>query len=47
MNEARTFARDAVAEMVRDGIAEVAHWRGWQWAADLGNVNGPTECGAT
>ena len=28
--EARTFAREAVAEMVQDGIAEIAHWRGWQ-----------------
>jgi hypothetical protein len=27
--EARTFAREAVAEMVQDGVAEIAHWRGW------------------
>ena len=31
--EARTFAREAVAEMVHDGIAEIAHWRGWQMEA--------------
>ncbi len=31
--EARTFARAAVAEMVQDGIAEIAHWRGWQMEA--------------
>ena len=36
MNEARTFARDAVAEMVQDGIAEVAHWRGWQMGGRSG-----------
>ena len=28
--EARTFAREAVTEMVQDGIAEIAHWRGWE-----------------
>jgi hypothetical protein len=31
--EARTFAREAVAEMVQDGVAEIAHWRGWQMEA--------------
>jgi len=31
--EARTFAREAVAEMVQDGIAEIAHWRGWEMEA--------------
>ena len=30
MEEARTFAREAVAEMFRDGVAEIAHWRGWE-----------------
>ena len=30
VEEARTFARDAVAEMVQDGLAEIAYWRGWQ-----------------
>ena len=30
MEEARTFARAAVIEMVQDGVAEIAHWRGWQ-----------------
>jgi hypothetical protein len=33
MEEARTFAREAVAEMVQDGIAEIAHWRGWEMEA--------------
>ena len=28
LDEARTFAHEAVAEMVQDGIAEIAHWRG-------------------
>jgi hypothetical protein len=29
VEEARTFAREAVAEMVQDGVAEIARWRGW------------------
>ena len=33
MEEAHTFAREAVREMVQDGIAEIAHWRGWQMEA--------------
>jgi hypothetical protein len=33
MEEARTFAREAVTEMVQDGVAEIAHWRGWQMEA--------------
>ena len=33
VEEARTFARAAVAEMVQDGVAEIAHWRGWQMEA--------------
>ena len=33
VEEARTFAREAVTEMVRDGVAEIAHWRGWQMEA--------------
>src|SRR3954447_16162106 len=33
LNEARTFAREAVAEMVQDGVAEIAHWRGWEMEA--------------
>ena len=33
LDEARTFAREAVAEMVQDGVAEIAHWRGWQMEA--------------
>ena len=28
INEARGFAREAVAEMVQDGVAEIAHWPG-------------------
>src|SRR3954454_22313538 len=30
MEEARIFAREAVAEMFQDGVAEIAHWRGWE-----------------
>jgi len=30
IDEARSFAREAVAEMVEDGVAEIAHWRGWE-----------------
>ena len=30
MKEARAFARGAIAEMVQDGVAEIAHWRGWE-----------------
>ena len=30
LDEARTFAHEAVAEMVQDGVAEIAHWRGWE-----------------
>src|SRR4051794_41283241 len=30
MEEVRTFAREAVREMVQDGVAEIAHWRGWE-----------------
>jgi hypothetical protein len=33
VEEARTFAREAAAEMVQDGVAEIAHWRGWQMEA--------------
>ena len=33
VDEARTFAHEAVAEMIQDGIAEIAHWRGWQMEA--------------
>ena len=33
VEEARTFAREAVTEMVRDGVAEIAHWRGWEMEA--------------
>ena len=33
VDEARTFAREAVAEMVQDGVAEIAHWRGWELEA--------------
>src|SRR5215213_1523660 len=30
VDEARSFAREAVAEMAQDGVAEIAHWRGWE-----------------
>jgi hypothetical protein len=30
VEEARTFAREAISEMVQDGVAEIAHWRGWE-----------------
>ena len=30
VEEAHAFAREAVTEMVQDGVAEIAHWRGWQ-----------------
>jgi hypothetical protein len=33
LEEARTFAREAVTEMVQDGVAEIAHWRGWEMEA--------------
>ncbi len=33
LDEAHTFAREAVAEMVQDGVAEIAHWRGWEMEA--------------
>jgi hypothetical protein len=33
LDEARTFAREVVAEMVQDGVAEIAHWRGWEMEA--------------
>ena len=33
VEEARTFAREAVAEMVQDGVSEIAHWRGWELEA--------------
>jgi hypothetical protein len=33
MEEARTFAREAITEMTQDGVAEIAHWRGWQMEA--------------
>src|SRR4051795_8869555 len=33
VDEARSFAREAVAEMAQDGVAEIAHWRGWKLEA--------------
>ena len=30
VEEARTFARQAGREMAQDGLAEIAHWRGWE-----------------
>ena len=33
LDEARTFAREAVTGMAQDGIAEIARWRGWEMEA--------------
>ena len=33
LDEACTLAREAVAEMIRDGVGELAHWRGWELEA--------------
>jgi hypothetical protein len=33
VEEARTFAREAITAMVQDGVAEIAHWRGWEMEA--------------
>ena len=33
VDEARSFAREAAAEMSQDGVAEIAHWRGWELEA--------------
>ena len=33
VEEARTFAHEAVSEMVQDGVAEIAHWGGWEMEA--------------
>ena len=33
VEEAHTFAREAVRAMAQDGLAEIAHWRGWQMEA--------------
>ena len=30
VDEARSFAHQAAAKMVQDGVAEIAHWRGWE-----------------
>ena len=30
VEEARTFAREAVTEMFQEGVAEIARWRGWE-----------------
>src|SRR5215211_6572351 len=37
VEEARTFAREAVTEMVQEGVAEIAHWRGWEIEARDGS----------
>ena len=39
-DEARTFAREAILEMVQDGVAEIAHWRGWEIEAR--DASGPS-----
>src|SRR3982751_3668568 len=33
LDEACTLAREAVTEMIRDGVGELAHWRGWELQA--------------
>ena len=33
VEEARAFAREAITEMTQEGVAEIAHWRGWQMEA--------------
>ena len=33
IEEARTFAREAAVEMFQEGVAEIAHWRGWEMEA--------------
>ena len=33
LDEACTFAREAVTGMAQDGIAEIARWRGWEMEA--------------
>ena len=30
VEEAHTFAREAVTEMLQEGIVEIAHWQGWE-----------------
>src|SRR5215210_4861625 len=30
LDEAHTFAREAVAALFQDGVAEIARWRGWE-----------------
>src|SRR3954452_17208216 len=37
LDEARTFARAAVSEMIQDGVAEIAHWRGGEIEARDGS----------
>ena len=29
VDEARTFAREAVTEMLQEGVAQIARWQGW------------------
>src|SRR4051794_38927445 len=33
LDEACARAGEAVAEMIRDGVGELAHWRGWELEA--------------
>ena len=33
VDEARTFAREAVTEMLQEGVVEIARWQGWQMEA--------------
>ena len=33
VEEARTFAREAVTEMLQEGVAQIARWHGWEMEA--------------
>ena len=37
LNRARTLALEVVAEMLQDGEAQIADWRGWQLEATSGS----------
>ena len=41
-DEARTFAREVDSEMVQDGVAEIAHWRGSETAHGGAAPGGPS-----
>ena len=41
VEEARTFARAGVTEMVQDGVAEIARWR--EWVLEARNASGTVQ----